>query len=224
MSAFCILHSELLGSSSDGSPLLHQTDRRHRDQRRAGELRYSRERDHPLRAGRRHHARHRDDEAERVHAVRVWLRVERAHDDGGRRRRAKWKGGSRSHPRGQEARRHRRASGEPWRVVRARSGSDSGDVSPGSHHAAAEAKWRSRPRQVRRHLLGRCDGGTRVAPRRARDGGEPEVAGVSDATPSWPSCRARRSIPRSVRRARPDRLRAVQRRCAAACERAQLRT
>ena len=56
-------------------------------------------------------------------------------------------------------------------------------------------------RQVRGHLLGRCDGGARVAPRRARDGREPEVAGVSDATPSRPSCGARRAIPRSVRRA-----------------------
>ena len=164
-------------------------------------------------------------EAERLPAVRVWLRPDVRVMDGGRRRRAQRPGGSRSDPRGEEARRHRRASGQPRRAVRARSGGDPGDVSPGSHHAAAEAQRRSRRRQVRSDLLGRRDRGAGVA-RSTRSrwrGNQKSLAFLTRRRRGHRAALVDRFLA-AFRRARRRHLRAVRRRCAAARQRAQLRT
>ena len=218
---FCILHYR--DQSRNGPPFIHQTDRYLGHWRCAGELRQSRERDHSLRAGRRHHAGHRNDEAGRVHAVCIGLRPDGAHDDGGCGRGPERTSRPGSHSCGEEARRKRRPSRESRGTVCARAGGDSGHLSPGPHHAALEAEWRARAGKVRCDLLGRRDCGARVAARHARGGGQPEVARVPDSLPSQPSERTGRSVPGGVWRPWRHPLRAVQRRCAAARQRAQLR-
>ena len=215
--------------------ILHYRDRRLMDRRSfikltaisghergARQLRQSGEHAHPLRPGRGHRPRSGGVEAERVPAVRRGLRAHRARDGRRRRRRPRRTGGRRADPRGEEARRQPDASGQPRRALRARSGGDSGDLPPRSHHAAAQAQRRSR-----RAATTRPSPGTRRSRSWCRGSTRSTTAGTQKTLACLTRSRGHRAALLDMFLARfgapAPSLRAVRRRRAAPRQRAQLR-